>query len=122
MPSKTKNAPQFDKATFVSYTLSKEQRSELKATVFTLDQMDSQMLKLEEEGYKITFRPDDFNSCHAAWIIPTGDKHPNSGMILSGRGSTPLKALKQALYIHYQVFDSEWGDWRNEAKGEDLDD
>lgn len=122
MPVKKPSPPTFDRATFVSYTLSKEQKAELKATQFTLEQMDSQMLKLEEGGYKITFRPDEFNSCHAAWIIPTGEKHPNAGMILSGRGSTPLKALKQAMYIHYQVFDGEWGEWRNEAKGEDLDD
>lgn len=122
MPVKKPAPKSFDKAVFVSYTLSKEQKADLKKTAFTFDEMDSQMLRLAEEGYKITFRDDDFNDCKACWLIPTGDKHPNAGMILSGRGSTPLKALKQAMYIHYQVFDSEWGEWRNEAKGEDLDD
>ena len=114
--------PQFPQAQFVSYTLSDDQRKELKKTIFSAEEYDSQMLKLEEEDYKITFRPDTFNKCHAVWIIPTGEKHVNAGMILSGRGSTPLKALKQALYIHYQIFDGEWGAWRDTSKGEDIDD
>jgi len=121
VPKKPINA-NFAKATFVSYTLSKEQKAELKKSVFSFDEIDSAMLRLAEEGYKITFRDDEFNDCKACWLIPFGEKHPNEGMILSGRGSTPLKALKQAMYIHYQVFDSEWGEWRNEAKGEELDD
>lgn len=122
MPQKKANNSNFPQASFISYTLSKEQRAELKKTLFSFDEIDSQMLKLEEDGYKITFRPDDFNKCHAVWLIPSGEKHPNTGMILSGRGSTPLKALKQALYIHYQVFDGEWGAWKDESKGEDIDD
>lgn len=122
MPTKKPTKPAFDKATFVSYTLSKEQKAELKKSTFTFDQMDSEMLRLAEAGYKITFRDDDYNSCKACWLIPTGDNHDNAGMILSGRGSTPLKALKQAMYIHYQVFDGQWGEWRNEERGEDLDD
>jgi len=122
MPAKNKPTPNFPQATFVSYTLSEDQRKELKKTLFSFDEIDSQMLKLLEEDYKITFRPDTFNKCHACWLIPAGDKHSNAGMILSGRGSTPLKALKQALYIHYQIFDGEWGAWRDTSKGEDIDD
>jgi len=117
-----KTVERFNDVKFVSYNLTKDQIKELKSMPFELADIDTTFLRLLQEEYKVTFRWDDYNQCYACWLIPSGDKHVNAGMILSGRGSTPLKALKQALYIHYQIFGGEWGAWRDTSKGEDIDD
>jgi len=117
-----KGKTDFSSAKFVTYDLSKEQRAELKGTIWDVETFDTCLTRLNELGYKITFRDDEFNGCKACWLIPTGDNHPNSGYILSGRGSTPLKALKQASYIHYQIFDQEWSEHYLARAGEEMDD
>lgn len=122
MPTAKKAKPRFNEAKFVGYSLSKEQKAELKKTVLDEGGYDTMLLRLCEEGYKVTFREDTFNSCHAVWLVPANEENPNFGYILTGRGSTPLKALKQAAYIHYQVFDSDWGANYQSERGEELDD
>jgi hypothetical protein len=98
-----------------------EQKKEIKAWLPTFDEIDNLLLKLCEEGYRVTLRFDDRNDAFACWINPTGDEHLNAGLTLSGRGSTPLKALKQALYIH-NLFEGDWANNYAQFKQEDLDD
>lgn len=100
--------PPFKPAEFVNVQLDQAQRDSIKANVWTIDSLDNALNDLLADGYKITLRYDERNDCFAAWLIaPT--KSENSGYILSGRGSTPHKALKQAAYIHYAVLEKMWG-------------
>lgn len=112
----------FQPAKFINYSLSKEQKDEIKSTALTLEYADDILSKLAEANYKITFSYDDFAECFAAHIVPKGSQHKNAGFILAGRGSTPLKALKQAAYMHWQIFDEDWSEYYTERGREQLDD
>lgn len=121
-PKKGSNSNGFVPAKFVNYSLSAEQKKELKATELTLEYADDIMTKLTEANYKVTFSYDDFGECFAAHIVPKGGQHKNAGFILAGRGSTPLKALKQAAYMHWQIFDEDWSEFYSAKGREALDD
>ena len=96
------------RALFVDYELTEEQRAACKALVFGWEQLDAALFSLCDDGYKLTVRQDSYSGGYAAWLI-AGDENPdNAGFILSGRGSTPLKAVKQLLYKHEVVFNRVW--------------
>ena len=103
---------------WVNYNLSDEQKAELKASSFDAD---NALLRLCEENYKVTVSHDAFASCFACFLVPKGVEHKHAGMILSGRGSTPIKAIKQAAYLHWQIFDGNWSDYARPATKE-IDD
>lgn len=119
--SKPLSKTPFKQSEFINYPLSAEQKKEIKAWRPDLADYDDMMLKLEETGYRISFRWDERNEAHACWVNPVAEDHPNAGLTLSGRGSTPLKAFKQAMYIH-NLFEGDWASNYNQYKAEDLDD
>jgi hypothetical protein len=119
--NKAKPNASFSQSEFINYPLSAEQKKEIKAWQPTFEEIDDSMLKIAEQGYRLTLRWDERSEAFACWINPSGEDHPNTGLTLSGRGSTPLKAFKQALYIH-NLFDGDWaGNYKSFKEG-DLDD
>lgn len=111
--SSSKQNPKQDRLSndiaWVNYNLSDEQKAELKAQNFNLD---NALVRLTEEDMKVTISFDSYNECYACFLIPKSQTDPNFGAILSGRGSTPAKAVKQACYIHWNIFDRNWSDGR----------
>ena len=103
---------------WVNYNLSNDQKAELKASTFDCD---NALLRLCEENYKVTVSHDAFAKCFACFLVPKGAEHKHVGMILSGRGSTPTKAIKQACYIHWNIYDSDWSDYARPSQLE-IDD
>ena len=112
----------YNDVVFISFPLSDEQKSTIKHTEFLQEDFDNALIHLCEENYKITFSYDDYSSAYAVFITPKGDKHKNAGFILTGRGSSPTKALKQAYYVHTVLFDGDWSGWKDERRNADLDD
>lgn len=122
MKSSTKSSKQpFAASEFINFPLSAEQKKEIKSWQPTFEDIDNELLKLTQAGYRITLKWDDRSEAYACWINPTGEEHPNTGLTLSGRGSSPLKALKQALYID-RLFDGDWAGNYKSFKEEELDD
>lgn len=101
---------------FVNYSLSSEQKKFLKAQQIDYE---NELLRVIERDMKVTLSYDNFNECFACFLVPVGE-NPNKGLILSGRGSTPLKAFKQALYID-SLFEGVWAAARPPRR-EELDD
>ena len=95
--------PRFNETVFISFPLSEEQKQEIKRVTFNLDDVDSAIIRLCEENYKVSFSFDEYSSAYAVFITPKGDKHRNAGFILTGRGSSPHKALKQAFLFDWGV-------------------
>jgi len=98
----------FEQATFVNRDLTVTEQAQCKEwdTDFAIstDNMDT----LTQGGYKFTFRWDEYHNCQACWMLPGKDDPVNTGLILTGRGSTPMKALKQVMFKHFHIFDSSW--------------
>lgn len=103
---------------WVNYSLSDEQKQELKSQVFDFD---TALTRLTEEDMKVTISYDSYNECYSCFLIPKNPESVNYGAILSGRGSTPIKAVKQAAYLHWQIFEGNWSDGRL-SKKEVIDD
>jgi len=114
--------PRFNDVQFVNWALSAEEKVACKAWSLNLEDYDSAYGKLIEDGYKVTVSYDGFRSCFTASVVPAKDAKSNQGYILTGKGSTPLKAVKQAFYIHWHIMAEEWSSYSTAKAQEELDD
>lgn len=105
--------PEWTKSVFINQDLTAEQQREVKAQNWGFDEVESLLVKLLEQEYKVSVSFDNYNHCFAAWLLPQGTAHVNYGLILTGRGSTPLKAVRQALYKHFVIYEGHTWDMGN---------
>lgn len=80
----------------------------IKAWEVTAEELDKALLTLFDQGYKVTGKYDEYSRAYAWFLMHTSLEHENSLMILTGRGSTPFKALRQLIFIHYKVWNETW--------------
>lgn len=106
---------------FIEYDLSEQEKSDLKQQAFDLVIANTCLTNLVQAEYRVSFGFDFYNSSFTCSISHKDPKHANAGWVLVGRGSEPLKALKQAAYKHYTVFDEIWHNARAMSKAE-IDD
>lgn len=92
---------------FVKFDLDAKQAQKCKLWQPTFDELDGLVLREVEAGYKFTFSWDNYNDCNQCSMQTDANIGENSKLILVGRGSTPLKALKQVLAKH-QVCEGHW--------------
>lgn len=112
----------YEQATFVQRELTAEEGQKCKAWELSeVDAFDA-LFKLTEAYYKVTMRFDEYHHMFGCWLMPPKTDSSNAGLILTGRGSTPLKALKQALYKHYVLFQEVWPKERDERGEYEIDD
>jgi hypothetical protein len=122
LPKQTKSKPEPPPFKgFIEYDLTEEEKSHLKAQPFELVDANVQMTNLVQAEYRVSFGFDFYNSTFTCSLSHKDPKHGNAGWVLVGRGSEPIKALKQVLYKHYQVFDEVWSNARAMSRAE-LDD
>lgn len=119
---KAPTQPRFNDVQFVNWSLSAEEKAACKAWELSVDDYSDAIGSLIEGGYKVTVSYDNFRSCFTASIVPTKDAKSNQGYILTGKGSNPLKAIKQALYIHFHIMGEEWAAYSTAKAVEELDD
>jgi len=98
----------YEQATFIQVELSDAEREKCKAWDYDELTAFTDIENLMADGYKVTFRWDEYSECQACWILPAKDDPLNAGLILTGRGSTPHKAFKQAMYKHEVLFERAW--------------
>jgi hypothetical protein len=114
--------PRFNDVQFINWSLDADHKMACKNWSLDLEQFDNLLTTLVEGGYKATVSYDTYRSCFTASIVPTPDAKGNQGYILTGKGSTPTKALKQALYIHFHVMNEDWAAYSTAKSAEELDD
>lgn len=97
--SKNERAARFDSTRFVQYELDATQIAACKAWDVSTNDLWGHILSLADDGYSVTFKFDSWSEAYACFIQVRGqDDHVNTGLILTGRGSEPHKALKQAVF------------------------
>jgi hypothetical protein len=82
----------------------------------------SGLMCLSDQNYKVTFRWDEYNHCYGCWLLPAKDDDTNSGLILTGRGSSSYKAFKQAFFKHVVLFSEAWPRGGDERGSGEIDD
>jgi len=92
-----KRQSNFVPKTFVRFDLDEKQAAACKKWQPTFSDLDSEMLRLIEAGYKLSFSVDNYNDCYQVFVQTDANIGPNKALIMTGRGSTPLKAMKQAI-------------------------
>jgi hypothetical protein len=110
------------KSNFVNYSMTTDEKATLKMAVWGIEEYENALIRLAEEEYGIGFSEDAFSGGYSCILRPKFADNKNAGYLLSGRGSTPLKALKQVSYIHWSVFDGDWGAHYQAGKREEIDD
>jgi hypothetical protein len=115
-------ASRFNDAKFVNYELDKTAQASCKAWSIDASALFDGILKMCEVGYRFTLKYDHYSKAYACFVQQTEDKGKNSGYILTARGSTPEKAVKQALYKHYEVMAGDWEDFGERSKLDEIDD
>jgi len=93
---------------FLDVALTKEQLAGQKSWNPSLEELMQGLQRLTEDDLGVKFRWDTHNRCHMATASPISPDHECAGWYLSGRGSTPEKALKQLLYIHFVMWNGAW--------------
>lgn len=121
-PVSKPTTPRFNDVKFVNWSLDESSKAACKTWLTSQEDYDDAISGTIEASYKITVSWDTYRSCFTASLIPQSDAKSNQGFILTGKGSTALKAIKQALYIHYQVMDEEWASYSTATNAEELDD
>lgn len=127
MANKSKTSPKNTKrpdywSTFVPGDMSDAQKADCKVWEMWEIRSDEILTSLCEAGYKISVKLGGRGDGYTCIVAPADPDHQDSGWMLSGRGSTPLKAIKQACYRHFVLYDGVWPKYDVNAGPEQFDD
>jgi hypothetical protein len=109
-PTRKKNepAPALERDWWVNYDLDEAMTLECKQWIPTFEELDDLLSRFIEEGYKLQIMWDARNHCHACYCYVIGENTPNKGLILTGRGSAPMRAVRNLLFKHYKALKGVW--------------
>lgn len=93
---------------FIQCELTDKQKQTLKAQEMSLQEIEDTLVKLIQEGYKVSYSWDNYNHCYQAFLSTSDQESEHLGWILAGRGSLPSKSLKQLFYKHYAILKEQW--------------
>lgn len=108
---------------FLNIQLSDEDKSIIKSAAYDEATYASDLEKWIDNGFKFTFSSDDFNHCFQVIGTRQDKEHVDYGILLTGRGSTPVKALKQWVYVQTRLIaESDWASLLEEPIKREIDD
>lgn len=114
--------PRYNNTVFVNYELSVDEKAHCKVWLEDILTFDGQFQRFISDGYKTSVKWDEKNNAFACYVTHPKQKFNEADLLLTGRGSTPCKAIKQAMFKHYVVFDCEWGGYAERLALDPLDD
>jgi len=106
---------------FVDLELSKEEKAALREFAATMEELDEELEGLFKDGTKVTTRWDDRNSCYVAFAF-AADGSDNVGYILTGRGGSASRAIRQLLFKNRVLLAGEWFQYHNRSSNGTGDD
>lgn len=115
-------AQRFNDVRFVRYELTNAEKERCKLWCTTFDELDDALSNIVSAGYRVSTKWDDYGNCYGCFVQTYDEKDANFGCILTGRGSTAAKAVKQALFKHFVIFDLLWGAWLETRENPEIDD
>lgn len=106
---------------FVQFSLSKEQLALIKGIEYGADEINDTLVTLTEQGYSVSYKHYPEEGTWGCFLNPKGENHVHKGWTLAGRGSTPIKAMRQVAWVHFTLFDAVWPKEKRFAR-EPIDD
>lgn len=107
-PTPKAKKERFNEVKFVNRELTKEEAAELKEMPLWSEDWSSWFTRACDAGYSFSIRYDAYSEAFACFVSTKKEDDDNFGCILTGRGSEPLKALRQALYKHWRLAECQW--------------
>jgi hypothetical protein len=117
-----KKKERFNDATFINIELDKAQSAECKSWEVAAVDLFEFLLGVADAGYSTTIKWDDFSEAYSAFMRPLDTTSANDGLILTSRGSSVFKAVKQLAYLHNVVTEGNWGPFKPQQLRLPLDD
>jgi len=117
-----KNVPQTFRG-FLNGDLSDEDRAIIKSTKYDGEEWCVDLDKWIDNGFKFTFGYDDYNHCFHVIAARSDKDHKDAGILLTGRGSTAVKAFKQWIYIETRLIgETDWSELLESKPVSEIDD
>lgn len=88
---------------FINYNLTDDEKKFLKEQGVDHERIWDSTESAIEAGWTFKFSWDGYNRSYQVVVSQRHPDSPQIGYLLSGRGSSPMKALRQALYIGEQL-------------------
>jgi len=120
-PRKEK-AARFGDAKFIQYELDAEQQKACKAWEADEALVFSMVEEMISDGYKFTIKYDTYGDCYGCFVFAADDHATNGGTILTGRGNSAWKSVKQALWKHHVALSGDWSAYAERQGRALLDD
>lgn len=122
---KKKTAPQNNPTFrgFINIPLTDDLKNFIKNKPFDDSVFVQSLMEYHYIGYKFTFSHDDYQHCFQCIGTRQDKDHPDFGILLTGRGSSPLKAYKQWLFMVTEIIgETAWEDMLKPPAPDEYDD
>lgn len=108
---------------FLNIDLTDEDRAIIKSTKYDGEEWRVDLDKWIDNGFKFTFSYDEYNHCFQVIAARSDKQHRDAGILLSGRGSTAVKAFKQWIYIQTRLIgETDWTELLESGTPHEIDD
>jgi hypothetical protein len=94
---------------YLSYKVSEDEREEIKRWAQDADELWEKIAQLLDSQFQFKVAYDKNNDCYSCYISGHWQLNkPDASWTLTGRGSSWEKAVRQALWIHFERFGGDW--------------
>jgi len=108
---------------FVNIPLTDDLKNFIKSRPFSETTFAETLMEYHYIGYKFTFSHDDYQHCFQCIGTRQDKEHVDYGILLTGRGSSPMKAFKQWLFMVTEIIgETSWTDMLKPPAPDEYDD
>lgn len=104
---------------YIKYNLTEENRVDVRHWAQSGEELWEKIAQLLDSQYQLKVAYDKGNDCYACYI--SGHwmlNKPDANWTLTGRGSSWDKAVRQALWIHFEALGGDWSDNKDHSQQE----
>lgn len=108
-----------EKGGYINFKITEEERGQVREWATTADELWEQIARLLDSQYQFKVSYDDGNDCYVCYIQGHWKLNkPDANWTLIGRGSSWEKAVRQALWMHFEGLGGEWQTMKNKSAQE----
>lgn len=98
-----------DDGGYINFKVTEEDRAAIREWCQSADELWEQIARLLDSQYQFKCAYDKNNDCYACYVSGHWQLNkPDAKWTLTGRGSSWEKAVRQALWIHFEGLGGEW--------------
>lgn len=104
---------------YIKYSITEENRVDIRHWAQSAEDLWEKIAQLLDSQYQFKVSYDKNNDCYCCYISGHWQLNkPDANWTLTGRGSSWEKAVRQALWIHFEALGGEWSDNKDRSAQE----